>query len=83
MRAKFLNFKSHSDIDKKLKTYKKDLNDKFKNKINNLNKLILNQDKFNSLISQIISDMHLDENLDENQVREDENNKDNKESKIK
>ncbi len=81
LRIKFLNFKSHSDIDKKLKTYKKDLNDKFKNKINNLNKLILNQDKFNSLISQIISDMHLDENLDENQVREDENNKDNKESK--
>ena len=38
-------------IDKKLKTYKKDLNDQFKNKIAELKELTLDQEKFNSLIS--------------------------------
>ena len=41
-----------SQIDKKFKSYKKDLNDKFKNKISELKDLTLDQEKFNSLISQ-------------------------------
>ncbi len=75
LRVKFLDFKNESHIDKKLKTYKKDLNEKFKNKISQLKDLTLDQEKYNSLISQLISDMSLDENFDEEQKRDDENDK--------
>ena len=75
LRVKFLDFKNESHIDKKLKSYKKDLNEKFKNKISKLKDLALDQEKYNSLISQLISDMSLDENIDEEQKRNDENDK--------
>ena len=38
-----------------MKSYKKDLNDQFKNKIAELKELTLDQEKFNSLISKFIS----------------------------
>ena len=41
LRVKFLNFKNESQIDKKLKIYKKDLNDQFKSKIKDLKDLTL------------------------------------------
>ena len=63
LRTKFLDFENNSQIDKKLKSYKKDLNEKFKDKINQLNDFTLDQEKFNSLISELIANMNLDENL--------------------
>ena len=75
LRVKFLDFKNESHIDKKLKNYKKDLNEKFKNKISKLKDLTLDQEKYNSLISQLISELSLDENFDEEQKRDDENEK--------
>ena len=63
LRIKFLSFKNDGQIDKKLKSYKKDLNEKFKDKITQLNEATLDQKKFNSLISELISNMNLDENL--------------------
>ncbi|MDC1124600.1 cobalamin biosynthesis protein CobT [Pelagibacteraceae bacterium] len=80
LRTKFLDFKNDSQIDKKLKSYKKDLNEKFKDKISQLNEATLDQKKFNSLISELISNMNLDENLDEEEKKEDKNN-DNKQNK--
>ena len=50
LRIKFLDFKNEIEIDKKLKTYKKDLNEKFKNKIPELKDATLNQEKFNAII---------------------------------
>ena len=81
LRTKFLNFESNDQIDKKLKTYKKDLNEKFKDKINQLNDLTLDQEKFNSLISELIANMNLDENLDEEEKKDDEQNNDDKQNK--
>ncbi len=82
LRVKFLDFKNESQIDKKLKTYKKDLTDGFSDKINKLKDLTLEQESFNSLISQIISKMNLDENnIDEEKKKDEENNNDNKEPK--
>ena len=46
LRTKFLDFENNIQIDKKLKSYKKDLNEKFKNKINQLNELTLDQKRF-------------------------------------
>ena len=49
---------------KKAKILQKDLDAQFK-EINDLKHLTLNQEKYNALVSQIISNMSLDENLDE------------------
>ena len=65
LRTKFLDFENNIHIDKKLKSYKKDLNEKFKGKIRQLNECALDQEKFNSLVSELIANMNLDENLDE------------------
>ena len=81
LRTKFLDFENNSQIDKKLKSYKKDLNEKFKGKIGQLNEFILDQEKFNSLISELIADMNLDENLDEEEKKDDEKNNDDKQNK--
>ncbi len=81
LRTKFLDFQNNNDIDKKLKPFKKDLNQQFKSKVAELKNLTLDQEKFNSLISKLISEMSLDENIDEEQKKDDENNKNEKESK--
>ena len=81
LRVNFLNFKNQIIFDKKLKSYKKDLNNQFKNKIEELKNFTLNQEKFNSLVSKIISNMSLDETVNEEEKNENENNEDNKQSK--
>ena len=81
LRTKFLDFENNSQIDKKLKLYKKDLNEKFKDKIGQLNKFTLDQEKFNSLISELISNMNLDENIDEEEKKDDEQSNDDKQNK--
>ncbi len=81
LRVKFLDFKTENIIDKKLKTFKKDVNEKFKNDITQLKKLALNQEKFNYLISQLISKMSLDENIEKDEKKDDDENKENKETK--
>ncbi len=81
LRTKFLDFENNSQIDKKLKSYKKDLNEKFKDKIGQLNEFTLDQEKFNSLISELIANMNLDENLDEEEKKDDEKNNDDKQNK--
>ncbi|MBD1146551.1 cobalamin biosynthesis protein CobT [Pelagibacterales bacterium SAG-MED28] len=81
LRIKFLDFENNTQIDKKLKSYKKDLNEKFKGKINQLNQCALDQKKFNSLISELIANMNLDESLDEEEKKDDGKNNDDKQSK--
>ncbi len=81
LRTKFLNFKNESNIDKKLKSYKKDLNEKLKSNINELQDLTLDQEKFNSLISQLISNLSLDQNIDEDKKKDEKNENDEKSSK--
>ena len=77
MRVKFLNYKNEKEIEKKLKSYKKDLNEKFKNEINDLKALTSNQEKFNSIVSKLISNMNLDNDLDDDQKRDDEKEENN------
>ena len=81
LRIKFLDFENENKIDKKLKTYKKDLNDKFKNKISELKEYTLDQEKFNSLISKLISDMSLDEIIDEEEKKDEKNDENESQSK--
>ena len=81
LRVKFLDFKNESNLDKKLKSFKKDFNDRFKDSISELNDLTLDQEKFNSRISKIISSMSLDENINEEEKKDDENDNDDRQSK--
>ena len=81
LRTKFLEFKNDAQIDKKLKSYKKDLNEKFKDKIAQLNEVTLDQKKFNFLISELISNMNLDEDLDEEGKKDEDKNNDDKQNK--
>jgi cobaltochelatase CobT len=80
LRIKFFKIQSNTELEKKLKTYKKDLEHKFKNKIKQLNNSTQNQARFNSLISELISDMSLDENLEKEDKRDEENEKDKKQN---
>ena len=77
LRVKFFNSQNNKEFEKKLKTYKKDLDEKFKDKIKQLNNFTPDQARFNSLISDLISDMSLDENIDEEEQEDEENKNEN------
>ena len=81
MRVKFLDFKNESKIEKKMNAFKNDLNAKFGNKINKLKDLTLDQEKFNFLISELISSMGLDESINDEDRKNEENNENDKKSK--
>jgi len=76
LRINFFNSKNNNNLDKKLKTFKKDLDQKFKDKIRELNDLTRDQADFNKLVSNLITDMSFDENLEEEKEKEEGNNKD-------
>ncbi len=81
LRVQFFNLKNNKELEKKLKSFKKDLNEKFKGKIKELHSIAYDQDQYNSLVSDLISNMNLDENLQEDQKNEenkDENQKNQK-----
>ena len=52
-----------------MKVYKKNLNNKFKYKIDELQNETLNQEKYNSIISELISNMGLDENVNDEEKK--------------
>ena len=81
LRVKFLDFKNEGKIDKKFKSYVKDLNNQFKDRMAELKELTLDQEKFNSLVSKLISSMSLDEDIENEEKKNEENNKDDKKSK--
>ena len=80
LRNKIFHAKNTNELDKKLKNYKKTLDEKFKYKISELNKSYFNQANFNSIISNIISDLNLDESL-ENEDKKELENKDEKQDR--
>ena len=83
LRVKFCNLRNNKELEKKLKTYKKDLDNRFKEKIKKLSSLTHNQAQFNSLISDLISNMDLDKNLDNQENKEEDKNKDEKQKNSK
>ena len=83
LRAKFFDTKIHQEIEKKFKTYKKDLNQKFRDKIDRLSQLTYDQAKYNELISELIADMKLDESFDDNDKDEENKPEQQKNLKIK
>ena len=80
LRVKFLNVKNQSQIDKKLRSFSKDLDIRFKGSIEELKDLAFDQENFNSLIYKLITNMSLDENIEEEKKKEEENNNADKQS---
>ena len=81
LRVKFFESKNSKELEKKLRTYQKDLNEKFKGKIKQLSSLTHDQAQYNSMISDLISNMNFDENLEKeekNEENKDENQKNQK-----
>ena len=83
LRINFFNSKNTSEIDKKLKTYNKNMSEKFSKKIKELNNSMENQEGYNLLVSDLISKMSLDENFDEEESKKQDNNEDEKKNELK
>ena len=81
LRVKFFESRNSKELEKKLKTYQKDLNEKFKRKIKELSSLTHDQAQYNSIISDLISNMDLDENFEKEEKYEE--NKDEKQKNQK
>ena len=81
LRGKFFKLRNDSEIENKYKKYKKKLDSKLRNQLDSLNRSILDQKKFNSLISKIISQMQIDQNIDSQKKDTDNKNEDNLENK--
>ncbi len=70
LRVKFFESKNNKELEKKFKNYKKNLNEKFKEKIDLLSNSTQDQAQYNSIISNLIANMDLDENLDKEEKHE-------------
>ena len=80
LRNKIFKLGNSKGTESKYKKYKKKLDDQLKQKITSLSNSILDQKKFNSLVSKLISQMQIDKNTesekkDNNQEDEDDLNK--------
>ena len=80
LRNKIFKLNNDKETENKYKKYKKKLETELKNKLDSLSNSILDQKKFNSLISKIISQIQLDENIN-SEKNEDQKNEDNLENK--
>ena len=76
LRVNIFDLENNKTIDKEFKPFKKKFDTKFKNKLNDLNNILKNQQKFNSLISELITNMEIEE-VPENE-KNDQENKDKK-----
>ena len=81
LRSNIFKLDNNQEVEKKFKKYKKKLDSKLKNKLDLLNNLIFDQKKFNSLISEIISQMQLDENTELERKDDDQKHGDDLENK--
>ena len=78
LRSNFFDTKVLNQKDKELKDLKKEFDQNFKKKIIDLKKSLSDQTKFNSLISEIISNMEIDNFNQESQPNKDSQNKQSK-----
>ncbi len=83
LRNSISKFDKNKDLENKFKKYKKKLDVKLKNKLQILNNSLLDQKKFNFLISEIISQLNLDENTSFDQKDNDQKDNDNLENNAK
>tara|TARA_B110000211_G_C14058189_1_gene544336 strand:- start:125 stop:1927 length:1803 start_codon:yes stop_codon:yes gene_type:complete len=83
LRNNISEFNRNKNIEKKYNKYKKKLDTNLKGKLDVLNNSLLDQKKFNSLISKIILQLKVDEDLDPDQKESDQKDAENLENKAK
>ena len=83
LRSAISKFNKNKDLENKYKKYKKKLDAKLNHKIEALNNSLLDQKKFNSLISKIISQLKIDENIDSDNKASDQEDDNTLENKTK
>ncbi len=83
LRSNISKFNKNKDLDHSYKKYKKELDTKLKDKLEMLNRSLLDQKKFNSLISKIISQLKIDDNTDSSEKEESQKNTDSLENTAK
>ena len=81
LRSNILRSNINKESEDRYRKYKKKINFRLKDKINLLNNSLLDQKKFNSVISKIISQFKLDENINSDQKENDEKNNEKSENK--
>ena len=82
LRSKIFKFNNNKDAENKYKKYKKKLDAKLRGQLDLLIDSILDQKKFNSLISKIISQMQIDENIQSEKDVNDQKNHNDLENKL-
>ena len=83
LRSNISQFNKNKESENKYKKYKKKLDAKLKDKIGALNNSLLDQKKFNALISKIISQLKINENIDSEQKANDQKDTENLENEAK
>ena len=81
LRNKMLKLDKDKEAENKYKKYKKKLDTKLNSKLTLLSDSIFDQKKFNSLISQIISQIQIDESVESERKDDNQKNSDNLENK--
>ncbi len=81
LRVNILGFKNEKKIDKELNKSIKKFEPKIKNKLQVLKENVYSQIQFNSVISDLISEMNIDENLENHEDNKNPENNQNPESK--
>ena len=83
LRSNILKSNKNKESENKYKKYKKKLDSRLKDKIELLNSSLLDQKKFNSLISKIISQFKMDETTESEQNEDNQKNNEKLDSKAK
>ncbi|MDA1197782.1 MAG: cobalamin biosynthesis protein CobT [Proteobacteria bacterium] len=83
LRSNIFKSNKNKELENKYKKYKKKLDTKLKDKLNLLNDSLLDQKKFNSLISKIISQFKIDENEESEQNQDNQKKNENLKNKSK
>jgi len=83
LRSNVSKFDRNKNSDDRYKKYKKKFDFILKDKLETLNNSLLDQQKFNALISQLILQLKIDKNNDPDQKEKDEKNSDNLENTTK
>lgn len=83
LRSNIFKSTKNKELENKYKKYKKKLDTKLKDKLNLLNDSLLDQKKFNSLISKIISQFKIDENEESEQNQDNQKKNENLKNKSK
>lgn len=83
LRSNIFKSNKNKELENKYKKYKKKLDTKLKDKLNLLNDSLLDQKKFNSLISKIISQFKIDENEESEQNQDNQKKNENLKNRSK